>query len=146
MISYNQDRIGWQCRINSLKAIVPEVIEKPFGVGIGRANPGARFLMQWYPGFQPTGYHNFFTILAHETSILGVILMLWILKVIFFNGYKIYANLQDSKLKYTALGILACLFGIFFLFFAGPIIDVSPANLYFWFLAGMLLKLKLIER
>lgn len=118
----------------------------PFGRGLGRAGPGEVVFTKWFP--QETGSFagsdNYFLVMIYETGIIGALAILGISLAILYYGYRIYSQLQDKDLKWISVGIMAAFVAMLLTWLAGPTLISNPASFYFWFLSGMLLKLKYI--
>ncbi len=129
--------------LNITTYLVWAIYAYPFGRGLGRAGPGEAVFANWFPQEAGSfaGSDNYFLVMVYETGLIGALVILWISLAILFNGYRIYNQLQDQDLKWTAVGIMAALFAMLLTWLAGPTLISNPASFYFWFLSGMLLKL-----
>ncbi len=131
---------------------VPNLLRYPLGVGLGGTS--GRFVYERVTGQETSsvliggggtesGYFN----IALEMGIPGLILYLWLFVVIIRHGFRVFRTLSDPFLKYLAGGITIFVILIFLSQIAGPLMQVFPAgNLCFWFLVGLLLRLKQIEK
>ena len=125
----------------------------PLGIGLGRTGPAAskfRAEIQTYwekfgtATFNPS--ENYFQVLISETGLPGTITMLILTITILWRGYKSYLRLENNDLKWVAVASLSVLVSIFVVFFGGPALVTAPLNMFFWFLAGALFKLPILDQ
>lgn len=116
----------------------------PFGMGIGRSYGAVPWVTKWFPGIEIIPWDSYFTVLAGELSLLGLIVLAWILYALFKTGLKTVMHVGDPEIKTLGIAILAYLFTEFIGFWAGGNLDSSPQNLYFWFFPGVLMRLRTI--
>ncbi|MEE2709760.1 MAG: hypothetical protein VYA69_09210 [Gemmatimonadota bacterium] len=120
----------------------------PLGAGLGRTGPAAsKFREEMYEYREKHGgplgmpSENYFLVMIAETGIPGTIVITLITLIFLLRGLKIYLSTRDEDLKWVAIACWAVVFSIFFVFFGGPALVTPPLNLFFWFLAGVLLKI-----
>lgn len=114
---------------------LPLVLKNPFGYGTGTA----------LDTFMIYITHNWYVKIAIEMGLLGLTLFVAILLSSFILGLRTYRKLRDNFLKMTNVWILSFIVAISVVGLGVPIFDVYPANLYFWFLVGLMSRLRDIE-
>jgi len=142
----------WQAFVESRSVgitdhLVWAVNAYPFGRGLGRAGPGGAVFAQWFPQEASSfvGAHNYFLVMIYEIGVAGALVILWISLAVLRQGFNLLKQLQDKDLKWVAIGITSMLFAMLLTWLGGPTLMSNPAGYYFWFLSGMLLKLKYID-
>lgn len=110
---------------------LPLIIRNPFGYGTGAAVDTVGVFVT----------HSSYIKVAVELGLIGSILFFAILLSSFMGGLKTYLQLKNSFLKLATTWILSFLVAISITGLAVPIFDCYPANLYFWFLLGILVQL-----
>lgn len=109
------------------------------GNGLGSATNAARY-------FAPTRLiETFHAKLVYEIGPLGLLGFLAVVSVLAFLTFKAYRSIQDPNLR--SLGV--CLWVYILLISYFPYyypLDVDPVAVYYWFFAGVLLKLPELDR
>ncbi len=109
------------------------------GRGLGRATNAARL-------FGETSLvETYYPKLMFEIGPLGLISMLTVLLMVTWLTFKAYRSLRDRNLRSYAGSLWVFLLFISFNTYYYPL-DVEPVNIYYWFFAGVILKLPEIER
>lgn len=109
------------------------------GNGIGTATNSSRFF--GYPRLIETYYAK----VLYEIGPFGVLGVLALVTTLSYITFKAYRSLQDPNLR--ALGLCLWLFVLFISYFPYYYpLDVDPVAVYYWFFAGVLLKLPHLER
>jgi len=86
---------------------------------------------------------NYYLTLIVTTGIVGLIVFLWVLLGAIRYGLK-GRYYSDPLIRSTSIAIAAILLAFSLVFLTGDYLDTYPPNLYFWFLLGVLMKLRLI--
>jgi hypothetical protein len=128
------DFMAWQFQWIFQQEIVPWL-----GYGLGRATDAARH-------FGVTSLIETFHVkLIYEIGFLGVLAFLGVVSTLSFLTFKAYRSQQDLSQHY--LGICLWVFVLFISYnpYYYPL-TVDPVGVYYWFLAGILLKLPELDR
>ncbi|GAB4294340.1 MAG: hypothetical protein Fur0025_30910 [Oscillatoriaceae cyanobacterium] len=111
----------------------------PFGNGLGRATNSAR-------AFGETKLiETYYPKIFYELGIVGVAAFLLVVTVLTTVTFKTYRKLKDKSLR--AYGASFWVFVLFISYntYYYPL-DVDPVAVYYWFFAGVILKLPVIEQ
>ena len=108
------------------------------GQGVGTATSGARLLqsVELIETFQVK--------VLYEIGILGGLVYLTLLCTLLTLTFRAYQKLQDPTMRQLSL----CLWSFLLLISINPYyypLAVDPVNVYYWFVAGLILKLPEIE-
>jgi len=125
------------------KGLVDSIQDSPLGLGTGMNTGAARFAV-----LDPSvlsGVENYYAKAVIELGLLGLILVVSLFLSLIFYGYSTFRCLKDEKLRGAAAAILAFIITVVLNSFKGWQIDLDPINVYFWFFAGILLKLKYLN-
>ena len=109
------------------------------GNGLGSATNAARY-------FAPTRLiETFHAKLLYEIGPLGLLGFLAVVSVLAFLTFKAYRSIQDPNLRSlgVCLWVYILLIGYFPYYYP---LDVDPVAVYYWFFAGVLLKLPELDR
>jgi len=111
------------------------------GHGLGSASPGARYVVANPNLFVERPYEGLFGQLIWEMGLIGLAFFLVAWLVLLAKGVIGYIKIRDSEVQSVMAAII--LYNLFLLATAGTyaLVAYSPANVYFWFLAGMMIKL-----
>ncbi len=109
------------------------------GRGLGRATNSARIFGQ------TSLVETYYPKLLFELGPLGLIAMLVVLLMVTWVTFRAYRSLRDRNLRSYAASLWVFLLFISFNTYYYPL-DVEPVNIYYWFFAGVILKLPEIER
>jgi putative inorganic carbon (hco3(-)) transporter len=130
-------------RVEIWKAGLEMVKEHPFfGVGYGLFE--SYLPLYWSGGARDA--HNTYLIVAAEMGIPALIVFLWIVWRIFLQTLGLYLTTQDVFSKALALGFLGGLFGLLMSNMFGSRLDSQEVSSYFWILAALIMRLKIIEQ
>jgi|GEM_PF-5900347 len=122
---------------------IPAILSNPFiGYGTGSALDAFSHRSIHFTQFTS---HSLYLKYAVEMGIGGLLLFLLILFSSMKQGIKTYFQLKDIYLKLIAGWILSFIVAVSISGLSAPMLDAYPVNLYFWFLLGLLPKLKDIE-
>ena len=124
--------------INQFNWILREGVSL-FGNGLGRAASAARKLGEIRL------IETFYPRLLYEIGWLGTLAFVGLVSLITIYTFKAYRSIQQLPLR--SLGICLWLFILLISYntFYYPL-AVEPVNIYYWFFAGVLLKLPIIDR
>lgn len=109
------------------------------GHGIGRATNAARALGQ------TELVETYYPKLLYEIGPLGVLAFLGVVTVLTYVTFKTYRSIRDRNLRSYAATLWWFVVFISYNTYYYPL-DVDPIAIYYWFFAGVLLKLPEIER
>ena len=136
LVTHYADEIVYQGLANAIQ-------NSPLGLGTGMNTGAARFAV-----LDPnvlSGVENYYAKAVIELGILGLFPVVALFLSLIIYGYSIFRRLNDRRLRSAAAAILAFIVTIVLNSFKGWQIDLDPINVYFWFFAGILLKLKYID-
>ena len=127
--------------LNTRFTIWPERIkamfEKPWGYGIG-VTGGARPL--------PFGWcDSQFISVGIETGFIGLFIFLWIILLILIKEKKLLNSSKDQFSKMIACWITAFTIAFLWNMLTNQTLLMYPLPLYFWFMIGILYRIKHIE-
>ena len=125
------------------KGLVDSIQDSPLGMGTGMNTGAARFAV-----LDPSvlsGVENYYAKAVIELGISGLILVVGLFLSLIIYGHSTFRRLKDKGLRSAAAAILAFIITIVLNSFKGWQIDLDPINVYFWFFAGILLKLKCLD-
>lgn len=125
------------------KGLADSIQYSILGLGTGMNTGAARFAV-----LDPSvlsGVENYYAKALIELGLLGLILVAGLFLSLIFYGYSTFRHLKDKNLRSAAAAILAFMITIVLNSFKGWQIDLDPINVYFWFFAGILLKLKYLD-
>lgn len=123
--------------------VLPEVIsDYPFGAGVGWNVPRRDLVEHFYLGesVQHVGVHNYFSVLALEVGIVGLLLFLAFSAGVLLRGLLAVHRTKNEARRSLLVACYAIFAGIVLSFpFGGGIIG-WPGE-YYWILAAMVLRL-----
>jgi len=85
--------------------------------------------------------HNTYLLIAVEMGVPALVLFLWMLLVLFWNGRKVYRETQDPFVKAIALGFLGGLISFLVCNFFVTHLHVPEVAAYFWVLAALMMRM-----
>lgn len=109
-----------------------------FGNGLGRASSAARRLGRI------TLIETFYVKLVYEIGIVGCLAFLGLVTTLTITAFKAYRSLKTPVLRHWGLCVWIFILFISYNPYYYPL-EVDPVAVYYWFLAGILLKLPVIE-
>ncbi len=80
-----------------------------------------------------------------EVGILGVLAFLALVTTITIQAFKAYRSIKDPNLRTHAAALWVFILFISYNTYYYPL-DVDPVAVYYWFFAGVLFKLPLIDK
>jgi tetratricopeptide (TPR) repeat protein/O-antigen ligase len=81
--------------------------------------------------------HNRYLDLLAETGIFGFILYMWFLVIIFYFGFKLIRECQNSTLRVCQIGLLSSLFGLLVTNFFSPNARWAVVGVNYWGVLGL---------
>ena len=118
------------------------VKESPvWGIGYGLFQPMLRHY--WTGGERDA--HNTYLIIAAEMGIPALLVFLWLIWIIFWTTWRFYRKTKDPYSKALALGYLGGIFGLLMSNMFGSRLDSQEVASYFWILAALIMRLKILE-
>lgn len=125
-----------QSRFSAWPGKVKLIVDNPFGFGIGMTGGAANLLGRT---------DNQFLTIGVETGWAGLFIFVWIILDIIKKEVKLLKLSKEPFLQTSGLWITAVTMGLFSVMMTNQILEAYPINMYFWFLIGMLYKLKFID-
>lgn len=108
------------------------------GNGLGRATNGSSI-------FGETALiDRYYAKILYEIGLLGLLAFLVVIATLIYLTFKAYRSIENRKLRCLPV----CLWGFVLFISLNPIyypLDVDPVAVYYWFFAGVLLKLPQLD-
>lgn len=119
--------------------------EVPFGAGFARIGAAAGAFKQFHKEDEkfPTGYFfsdNLFITLLVEIGFPGLMIVMLLVGLIFFNGIKAWRTEERTHLIGVQLAMLSALLAIFLGSYGGEGVIYNPESAFFWFFSGVMMK------
>jgi len=89
---------------------------------------------------------GYYAAVLQEFGVAGLAIVVALFLQFLVAGYRSVAGLHEPLLRSLGTNILALLALVVVYLFKGALLDYEPLNVYFWFYAGMLFKLPVLER
>ncbi|MBI1977232.1 MAG: O-antigen ligase family protein [Candidatus Omnitrophica bacterium] len=89
--------------------------------------------------------HNTYLLIASEMGVPALLIFSWILAAMFWIAYRLYRSSTDSFSRAVALGFIGGMFGFLVSNLFGSRLDSHEVSSYFWILAALVARLKLME-
>ena len=116
------------------------------GAGVGMSTGPARYAFNASDAVTQFGaLESFYAKTIVELGVLGLIIVVILLGVLLWNGYRCVICLKDPILRHLGVALLALLLVSVIYLAKGAMIDYDPLNVYFWLYAGILMKLPKLE-
>ena len=154
-MTFGEQDTSWQFRVWFLTNVgIPDMIKHPLGAGLGTTrgfNYGVVTGLADVTGFTGEferlegGTENGYLHVGIQMGFPGLVLFVWIFLAFFATGFGIFRRLQDPYLRAIALAALAVNMEMFVGNMLGVAFDAFPVDLYYWFLAGVLVSLPEVE-
>ena len=112
------------------------------GLGTGMNTGAARYVSDLALIY---GIENYYAKAVVEFGIPGLIVLVSLFLAILGSGWKNHNRLRDVELRAVSSGILAYLALTMIYQWKGWFLDLDPVNVYFWFFAGLLVRLPHLE-
>lgn len=124
-----------------------------FGLGTGMNTGQARYVLGYQ--FAGSSYLNLFSGNSVESfpgkaileiGVPGLILAVALFGWILISSYRQIGKLQDPLLRGFGVSLFAFLAAMIAYLYKGAVLDYDPVNVFFWFFAGILMKLPALEK
>jgi len=118
-----------------------------FGLGTGMNTGQARYAFGPYTSAAyinltfNTGVESFPCKAILEIGVPGLMVAVFLFGWLLLSGYRRLRQLRDPSLRAFGIGLVSFLIIIVAYLYKGTILDYDPLNVYFWLLAGILMKL-----
>jgi len=133
-------------RIGGWRAIKFFMMEYPLGAGLSRHGSAGTLFRGQLETLHIPQPDNYYAMLLSDLGIPGAIIMLAIIFSLIYRGIKSLKLLRDTELAYAAAAIIALFITLMIQSWGAMPLTGNPYTAYFWFLAGVLIKIPLIDR
>lgn len=123
------------------------------GLGAGIDSVGAKYAyansMEAGVVFRPLGgvwYESWWLKTIIELGIVGLLVVLGLLATILRAASQAHVRLRDPRLRSVSSAFLGLLIWNLIYSFKSQYVDVDPMSIFFWLFAGILLKLRVLDR
>jgi hypothetical protein len=126
----------------------PRALDYPWlGTGTGMSTGPARYALTSYDEAREVlvGIESFYAKVIVELGVPGLIVVLALFARLLLDGYASFARLNAPVLRGFAGALLAFLILITIYLAKGDVLQIDPLNVYFWFFAGILVKLPSLD-
>ena len=113
-----------------------------FGVGYGMFELMIKY---YWSGQRRIDAHNTYLIIAAEMGIPALIIFLWVIGIVFWNTFALYRTTSDPYAKALALGFTGGLFALLMSNMFGSRLDSQEISSYFWILAALVVRLRILD-
>lgn len=154
-MTFGQEDTSWQFRMWFLTKVgIPDMIKHPLGAGLGTTrgfNYGVVTGLAQVTGFTGEferlegGTENGYLHVGIQMGFPGLVLFVWIFLAFFATGFGIFKRLKDPYTRAVALAAIAVNLEVTIGNMLGVAFDAFPLDLYYWFLAGLLVTLPEVE-
>ncbi|MDP5337564.1 MAG: hormogonium polysaccharide biosynthesis protein HpsL [Nodularia sp. (in: cyanobacteria)] len=114
-------------------------VASPIGSGLGRATNSARALGR------TKLVETYYPKVLWEVGIVGVLGFLALVTTLTITAFKAYRSIQDPSLRTYAASVWVFILVISYNTYYYPL-DVDPVAVYYWFFAGVLFKLAVLDK
>ncbi|HYW20233.1 MAG TPA: hormogonium polysaccharide biosynthesis protein HpsL [Nodularia sp. (in: cyanobacteria)] len=114
-------------------------VDTPIGSGLGRATNSARALGR------TKLVEVYYAKVLWEVGIVGVMAFLALVTTLTITGFKAYRSIKDPNLRSYGAAVWVFILFISYNTYYYPL-DVDPVAVYYWFFAGVLLKLPILDK
>ncbi len=114
-----------------------------FGIG---GNLFKTKISAYWSGGGSVDAHNSYILLAAEMGIPALVVFLWILGAMFWHSGRLYGTTGDLFAKSVALGFMGGIAGFIVSNFFGSRLDSAEVSSYFWILAALIMRLKVLDK
>ncbi|MGH1394498.1 MAG: hormogonium polysaccharide biosynthesis protein HpsL [Trichormus sp.] len=116
-----------------------KTVETPIGSGLGRATNSARSL-----GATKL-VETYYPKVLYEVGIVGLLGFIVLVTTLTFSAFKTYRSLKNRSFRTYAAAIWVFILFISYNTYYYPL-DVDPVAVYYWFFAGVLFKLPILDK
>ncbi|HEY9848167.1 MAG TPA: hypothetical protein V6D28_01810 [Leptolyngbyaceae cyanobacterium] len=123
--------------LNQFSWVISE-LQSILGNGLGRATNAARIFGE------VAIIDNYYAKILYEIGLVGLLAFLVVIATLIYLTFKAYRSIKNRKLRCLAV----CLWGFVLFIGINPIyypLDLDPVAIYYWFFAGVLLKLPQLD-
>ncbi|MDB9374938.1 hormogonium polysaccharide biosynthesis protein HpsL [Nodularia sphaerocarpa] len=114
-------------------------VATPIGSGLGRATNSARALGR------TKLVETYYPKVLWEVGIVGVMAFLALVTTLTISAFKAYRSIKDPNLRTYAAAVWVFILFISYNTYYYPL-DVDPVAVYYWFFAGVLFKLPILDK
>ncbi|MBD2449096.1 hypothetical protein H6G76_18430 [Nostoc sp. FACHB-152] len=116
-----------------------KAVDGPLGSGLGRATNSARALGQ------TKLVETYYPKLLYEIGIFGVLGFLGLVTTLTFTAFKAYRSVKNRNFRSYGAALWVFILFISYNTYYYPL-DVDPVAVYYWFFAGVLFKLPVLDK
>ncbi len=133
-----------QSRIEVWRGAINMIKESPiFGVGYGLF---PEMIKYYWSGGTEIDAHNTYLIIAAEMGIPALLVFLLIVLMTLGQTHSLYKTTQDPFAKALALGFMGGICGLLVSNLFGSRLDSQEVSSYFWILAALVMRLKILDK
>ncbi len=114
-------------------------VDSPLGSGLGRATNSARAL-----GVTKL-VETYYPKVLYEVGILGLLGFVGLVTTLTFTGFKTYRSIKNRNFRSYGAALWVFILFISYNTYYYPL-DVDPVAVYYWFFAGVLFKLPVLDK
>ncbi|MEH2382128.1 MAG: hormogonium polysaccharide biosynthesis protein HpsL [Nostoc sp.] len=114
-------------------------VEGPLGSGLGRATNSARVMGK------TKLVETYYPKLLYEVGIIGVLAFLGLVTSLTIIGFKTYRSIKNRNFRSYGAALWVFILFISYNTYYYPL-DVDPVAVYYWFFAGVLFKLPILDK
>jgi hypothetical protein len=114
-------------------------VDGPLGNGLGRATNSARALGQ------TKLVETYYAKVHYEVGIFGLVGFLALVTTLTFTGFKTYRSIKNPNFRTYGAALWVFILFISYNTYYYPL-DVDPVAVYYWFFAGVLFKLPVLDK
>ena len=113
----------------------------PLGFGTGQDTNAARYVTALPTSFDPSFTESWWVKAILELGVGGLVMLALLTGALSIRCIRAHRRMKDPGMRAVSGGLLALLLWTLLYGTKGYSIDIDPMNIYFWFFAGMLLRL-----
>ena len=130
-----RDSALWS-RLRAWPDRIDHIVQNPLGHGIGVTGGAGNIFKR---------ADNQFLTVGLEMGWAGLLIFCLIILVVIKKGIKLSSSLSDPFLRLTGAWITAFTIGLLSVMMTNQILEAYPINMFFWFMIGILYRLRFIE-
>jgi hypothetical protein len=138
--SYTSDLTVMYAHVNGVSYVAHYL--SPLGTGVGSGTNATRYVMD----SDDLNPENYYAKAAHELGIPGLVAVVLLLTASIAVGFRDLRFLQNPGYRAFCIGVLALQITVLGYSFKATLLDYDPLNVLFWFLVGMALQLRRLDR
>jgi len=120
---------------------IPSELERVFQAPLFGAGTGSGAAAVRWVSAGVTYFENYYAKVAHELSLVGLIVLLWLLAATLLTGAQAILELREGGLKGLGPPLLGYVASIWVIGFQQAVLDLAVPSIYFWFFLGALVGL-----